>query len=112
MADTRTYTEIWKRYGELRRSYNFLLEAAYDDGATIAQYAGPERLSRLVKDIDKLLDSCSLLANEYDRRKAQAAVIALLYSAESELANACLFACDNAADFDDYVSVPPVPAIN
>ena len=106
---TCTYQGIWKRYEELNRSYRFLEESAYDDGATLAQYAGSDRLARLVSDIESLLDKCSALPNEDDCRKAQAAIIALLYPVEEALADACLFECDQAADSEDYVSSRPCP---
>ena len=104
MAGTRTYREIWRRYEELKKNYNFLREAAYDDGSTVAQYAGSAKLSEMVNEIDNLLDDCSLLKNEPDRRTAQSAVIAMLYPVELALSDACLFECDNAACFEDYAS--------
>ena len=103
MAETSTYTIIWSRYEELRRFFNFLLESAYDEGSTLAQYAGSERLAKLVSKIEHLLDNCSKLANEADCRRAQAVTIALLYPVEEALADACLFECDPAASFEDYV---------
>ena len=109
MADTSTYKEIWSRYEKLLRSYNSLVKDAFDNDATLAQYAGSQRLSELVNSINQLLDKCSNLAFEPDLRKAQAATIALLYSVEEACADARLFECDPAANFEDYVSSRPCP---
>lgn len=109
MADTSTYLGIKNRYEELRRDYNFLVEAAYDDGSTTAQYAGPERLGKIVKSFDNLLEACSKLSDSKETRQLQADIIALLHSAEEDFADACLFECDPAADFEDYVSSRPCP---
>ena len=109
MACTSTYCDIWKRYEKLRRRWNVLIEQAFEDDSTVAQYAGPFKLAKLVNEIDTLLDDCSQLVNEDDRLKAQSIVISLLYSVEEALTDACLFECDQAASFEDFVSSRPCP---
>ena len=112
MARTCTYTEVWRRYERLRRDYNSLIEAAFDDDSTLAQFAGPESLSKMVEKIDRLLDDCSLLSNDNDRHGIQSAVLSMLYSVELALSDACLFQCDDAACFEDYSSpIPFTPAV-
>lgn len=112
MASTCTYSEIWRRYERLRMDYNSLIEAAFDNDSTLAQFAGPERLSKMVDKIDKLLDDCSMLSNEDDRHGIQSAILSMLYSVELALSDACLFKCDEAACFDDYSSpIPFTPAV-
>ena len=104
MADARTYTGMWERYAELKRLYERMEDDAYDDGSTLSQYVGSEKLSKLVNDLDKLLDDSSGIADESERRKLQADTIAMLYPVELALADACLFECDQAAAFEDYCS--------
>lgn len=99
---TSTYAEIWRRYERLRMDYNSLVEAAFDDGSTLAQFAGSARLSKMVEKIDKLFDDCSLLTNEDDRRGVQSAVLPFLYNVEQTLSDAYLFECDDAAPLEDY----------
>ena len=102
MADG-TYTGIWDRYEKLKRSYYSLAEGAFNEDSTLAQYAGSNRLNELVIELDRLLDDSSELVNELDRRKAQATIIPLLLRVEEAFADACLFECDPAASFEDYV---------
>ena len=103
MASTCTYSEIWRRYERLRMDYNSLVEAAFDDDSTLAQFAGSKRLSKMVEKIDKLLDDCSMLTSDKDRRGIQSAALSMLYFVEQALADACLFECDNVASFEDYI---------
>ena len=102
MADS-TYTGIWDRYEKLKRSYYSLAEGALSEDSTLAQYAGSDRLNELVNELDRLLDDSSELINEHDRRKIQATIIPLLLRVEEAFADACLFECDPAASFEDYV---------
>ena len=102
MADS-TYTGIWDRYEKLKRSYYSLAEGALSEDSTLAQYAGSDRLNELVNELDRLLDDSSELANELECRKAQATIIPLLLRVEEAYADACLFECDPAASFEDYV---------
>lgn len=106
---TSTYKGLWNRYEELRRKYSLLIEGAFEDDSTVAQYAGSDELANLVSDIDSLLDECSQLQNENDRHNIESMVISLLYPVEEALADACLYESDPAADFEDYVSSRPCP---
>ena len=104
MKSTSTYNKIWGRYEELRLSYNHLIEEAQLDDSTVAQYAGSDRLAKLAGDIESLLNDCLKLRNYDDRRKAQTVIIELLLPVIEALSDACLYECDPAASFEDYVS--------
>ena len=112
MADTSTYKGMWDRYVELREEFEMMCKDARDDDSTLAQYAGSEKLSKIVEELDSLLASSSSLRNDADCRRIQSAVISFLCPVEKALADACLFECDSAAPFEDYCSRPfPVPII-
>lgn len=100
---TSTYAGIRDRYKKLKKSYYSLAEGALSEDSTLAQYAGSDKLNKLVIELDRLLDDSSELVNELERRKAQTTIIPLLLRVEEAFADACLFECDPAASFEDYV---------
>lgn len=121
MASTRTFKELWERYEKFQQDYHFLLDSAYDDGSTLPQYAGSERLTKMATELTDLLDETMGL-NEVYRREIQAAVISVLYPVELALSDARVLECKQAeeyesyapskADSDDYESRPcPMPKI-
>ena len=104
-----TYKEAWERYEELREWCLSLIREAKDDGSTLAQYAGSETLDALREDIESLLVDSDGLTNPVDRSRIQAAINEMLHMVNSALADAMLFECDPAADFEDYSSSRPCP---
>ena len=104
-----TYREAWERYEELREYYLSLMREAKEDGSTLAQYAGSEKLDALKEDIELLLVDSEGLIYPTDRARIQSAICKLLNAVNLAYFDARLFECGPAADFEDYSSSRPCP---
>ena len=105
MAGTRTFRGMMGRCSALKEQYTILLEAAKKDGSTLAQYAGSERLKKLSDEINDLISESLNLTTPSNRYEVNAAIIPLLYTVEQHYCNACLFECDQAANYEDYAPI-------
>ena len=104
MESTCTYVKIWDTIKGLREKYYDLVLKALMDDSTLAQYAGTEKLSQLMSDLEFALSEAEKMGNNADRKEAREAIAEMLEPTTAAFMDAKLFEVDGVACFEDYSS--------
>lgn len=111
MESTCTYVKMWSMIEGLRKEYyDLVLKAAMDD-STLAQYAGTEKLSQLMSDLEFALSEAEKMGNNPDRKEAREAIVEMLEPTTAAFMDANMFEVDEAAEFEDYSSSKEWPLL-